>query len=430
MAFSLGLLAYRTVSNRLMGFAERKLQARLEAGKEDPDRVSERRGEASQPRPEGMLIWFHAASVGESLSLLLLIDQILDEFPDLNVLVTTGTRSSAELLGARLPAQIIHQFVPLDVGPYVTRFLDHWKPDVAIWTESELWPNLITQTAARGTKMMLLNARMSRVSHDRWRWLPSASKAVLRRFGSIFAQDEATAGYLRRLGARRDTLHVIGSLKESSGALPHDEAERLHFVDLLKTRPVWLAASTHPGEEEIAVEAHLAALKSAHRLLLILAPRHPERAPEITEMLRRRGLSVAIRSEGREPDPSTQVYLVDTLGEMGLWYRLAPATFLGGSLVNIGGHNPYEPAALGSAIIHGPYVTNAPDIYSRLDEAGAAIPVRNAKELGRAVIDTLEPHKAASYAHAAWEVTSSGAGATERALAEITDMLDALEVGA
>ncbi len=430
MGFSFGLQAYLTVSNRLMGFAERKLQTRLEEGKEDPDRVGERRGLASQDRPKGVLVWFHAASVGESLSLLLLIDQILDEFPDLNILVTTGTRTSAEVLEARLPAQIIHQFVPLDVGPYVQRFLDHWKPDVAIWTESELWPTLITQTAARGTKMMLLNARMSRTSHDRWRWLPSAAKAVLARFSCIFAQDEATAKFLRRLGAKRDTLHVIGSLKESSGALPHDESERLHFVELLKTRPVWLAASTHPGEEEIAADAHLTALKSAHRLLLILAPRHPDRAPEIAEMLRKRGLSVAVRSEGREPDPSTQVYLVDTLGEMGLWYRLAPATFLGGSLVNIGGHNPYEPAALGSAIIHGPHVANAPDIYSRLDEADAAVQVRNAKELGRAVIETLEPHKAAALAHAAWEVTSSGAGATERALAEITEMIDALEVTA
>lgn len=414
----------------MTGFAERKLQARLEAGKEDPVRVGERRGEASQPRPKGVVIWFHAASVGESLSLLLLIDQLLDDFPDLNVLVTTGTRTSAEVLEARLPAQIIHQFVPLDVGPYVHRFLEHWKPDVAVWTESELWPNLITQTAARGTKMMLLNARMSKTSHDRWRWLPSAAKAILRRFGCIFAQDEATALYLRRLGAKRDTLHVIGSLKESSGALPHDEAERQRFVDMLKTRPVWLAASTHAGEEKIAAEAHVMALKSSHRLLLILAPRHPDRAPQIAEMLRGEGLNVAIRSEGREPDPSTQVYLVDTLGEMGLWYRLAPATFLGGSLVNIGGHNPYEPAALGSAIIHGPFVTNAPDIYSRLDEAGAAIAVCNADELGKAIIDTLEPHKAAALAHAAWEVTSSGAGATERALSEITEMLDALEVGA
>lgn len=427
MAFSLGLQTYLTVSNRLMGFAERKLQARLEAGKEDPERVGERRGEASVPRPKGLLVWFHAASVGESLSLLLLIEQMLDEFPDLNVLVTTGTRSSAEVLEARLPGEIIHQFVPLDVGPFVRRFLDHWQPDLAIWTESELWPNLITQTARRGTQMVLLNARMSKVSHDRWRWLPNAAKGVLRQFSCIFAQDASTATFLRRLGAKRETLHVIGSLKESSGALPHDEAERLHFAGLLKTRPVWLAASTHPGEEEIAADAHVMALKTSHRLLLILAPRHPERAPQIAEMLRNRGLSVAIRSEGREPDPSTQVYLVDTLGEMGLWYRLAPATFLGGSMVDIGGHNPYEPAALGSAIIHGPFVTNAPDIYARLDEAEAAIKVRDYAELGRAVIDTLQPHHAAGLAHAAWEVTSSGAGATERALSEITEMIEALE---
>ena len=427
MGFSLGLTAYLAISDRLAGYANRKLEARLADGKEHPDRISERRGEASVPRPPGPLVWFHAASVGESLSLINLIEQILDDFPDLNVLMTTGTRTSADLIKTRLPPNTIHQFVPVDARPFVRKFLDHWQPDIAIWTESELWPSLIAETGRRGAKMLLLNARMSQASHDKWRWVPGISKALLRSFNQIFVQDEATARYLRRLGADRSRLEVTGSLKENSGALPHDETERARLADQFKTRPVWLAASTHEGEEGLVAQAHASATKASHRLLLILAPRHPERGPKIARDLRDAGWNVAVRSEGADPEPSTQIYLADTLGEMGLWFRLAPATFLGGSLVEIGGHNPFEPAALGSAIIHGPHVSSAAEIYTRLQEAGGACLVKDATELGKAVVTLLEPHKAAALAHAAWEVTSSGAGATERALAEITQMIDDVE---
>ncbi len=429
MAFSVGLSAYLLLSNQLDGWANRKLEARLAEGKEHPDRIAERRGEASQPRPPGTLLWFHAASVGESLSLLNLIEQILDDFPDLNVLMTTGTRTSADLIATRLPPQTVHQFVPLDARLFVTKFLDHWQPDIAIWTESELWPTLIAETHKRGTQMLLLNARMSKKSHDAWRWLPGISRAILRSFDEIFVQDQATARYLRRLGALRENVAVTGSLKEGSGALPHDEAERARLAEHFKTRPVWLAASTHPGEEALVAEAHTLAIRAAHRLLLIIAPRHPERGPEIAQDLKSAGWNVALRSEGDDPDPSTQIYIADTLGEMGLWYRLAPMTFLGGSLVDIGGHNPFEPAALGSAIIHGPHVTSAAEIYARLNEADAALQISDGKSLGQAVISLLEPHKPASLAHAAWEVTSSGAGATERAFEKISAMIDAAEAG-
>ncbi len=427
MAFSIGLAAYLAVSNRLVGFANRKLEARLAEGKEHPDRIAERRGEASLPRPKGTLVWFHAASVGESLSLLNLIEQMLDDFPDLNVLMTTGTRTSADLIQTRLPPQTIHQFVPLDARPFVRKFLAHWQPDIAIWTESELWPALIAETKKRGTPMLLLNARMSEKSHKKWRWLPGAARVLLGSFDRIFVQDETTANYFRKLRVQGDKIEVTGSLKESGGALPHNEAERLRLSDQLKTRPVWLAASTHEGEEELAAIAHAQAIKASHRLLLILAPRHPERGPDIAAMLRDRGWNVSVRSEGADPEPATQIYLADTLGEMGLWYRVAPVTFLGGSLVEIGGHNPYEPAALGSAIVHGPHVASAEEIYDRLDTSAAAKQVVTAEQLGEVIVELLEPHRAAALAHAAWEVTSSGAGATDRALAEITEMIDHVE---
>ncbi|MEM7472865.1 MAG: 3-deoxy-D-manno-octulosonic acid transferase [Pseudomonadota bacterium] len=428
MSLSPGLTLYLALSDRLHGFAERKLSDRLARDKEDAQRIDERRGIASQARPAGLLLWFHAASVGESLSLINLIEQIHDDFPNVNTLVTTGTRTSADLLETRLPPETIHQFVPLDLRLFVQRFLDHWQPDIAVWTESELWPSLITLTRQRGTEMFLLNARMSMKSHQNWRWLPGISRAVLRSFGKIFVQDDQTAFRLRRLGALRENLEVTGSLKAASGALPHDEAERQRLVEILKTRPVWLAASTHAGEEDAAAEAHRIALRTSHRLLLILAPRHPERAPEIAEKLRADGWNICVRSEGRDPDPSTQIFLADTMGEMGLWYRLAPVCFLGGSLAQIGGHNPFEPAALGSAILHGPHVDSAREIFSRLDEGMAARLVRSAAELGEEVVDLLEPNKAAKLAHAAWEVTSSGAGATERAFGHIADLIDSVEV--
>ncbi len=427
MGFSLGLAAYLAASNRMVGYANRKLDARLAEGKEHPDRIEERRGIASQPRPVGTLIWFHAASVGEALSLLNLIEQVLDDFPDLNVLLTTGTRTSADLIQTRLPPHTIHQFVPVDARPFVKAFLRHWKPDVAVWTESELWPSLIAETGRSGAKMLLLNARMSQKSHDKWRWIPGMAKALLRNFDQIHVQDEPTARYLRRLGAKRDTLEVTGSLKESSGALPHNETERARLAEQFKTRPVWLAASTHEGEEDLVAQAHDQATKASHRLLMILAPRHPERGPQIAQDLRNAGWNVAVRSEGADPEPATQIYLADTLGEMGLWYRLAPVTFLGGSLVDIGGHNPFEPAALGSAIVHGPYVHSAAEIYERLAQAGGAQQIADADALGKAIVDLLEPHRAAALAHAAWEVTSSGAGATERALSQLTAMIDDVE---
>lgn len=427
MGFSLGLSVYLMLSSRLEGVANRKLKKRLADGKEHPERIAERRGVASIPRPPGTLVWFHAASVGESLSLVNLIEQLLDDFPDLNVLMTTGTRTSADLIKTRLPQQTVHQFVPVDARPFVRKFLGHWKPDIAIWTESELWPTLIAETKRQGAQMLLLNARMSEKSHNAWRWIPGIARAILRSFDEIFVQDNATARYLRRLGAQREKVVVTGSLKESSGALPHDEAERARLAERFKTRPVWLAASTHPGEETMAAAAHSHAIKASHRLLLILAPRHPERGPEIARHLRDEGWNVALRSEGDDPEAATQIYVADTLGEMGLWYRLAPLTFLGGSLVEIGGHNPFEPAALGSAIIHGPHVKSASEIYTRLGEAEGAKQVADEAELGRVVVDLLEPHRAAALAHAAWEVTSSGAGATERALQKITDMIDDVE---
>ena len=424
MARSIGLGLYLMVSNHLSGYANRKLKRRLAEGKEHPDRIDERRGIASQPRPAGQLIWFHAASVGESLSLLDLITRLRDDDPGLNILITTGTQTSAELLSKRLPDGVIHQFVPVDARPFVRKFLDHWHPDIAVWTESELWPALIHETHARGTSMVLLNARISEKSLSSWKWARGMIKGLLGRFHLILAQDIQSNARLLKLGADPDRTSVNGSLKQSGGALPHNEIDRTTLAESLGSRPVWLAASTHPGEEELASQAHRIARGSAHKLMLIIAPRHPDRGPDIASMLRDEGWTVGLRSDGDEPDADTDIYVADTLGEMGLWYRLAPVSFLGGSLVEIGGHNPFEPAALGSAILHGPYVESAQEIYDMLTTAKAAREVNSPESLAHEVIDLLEPQNAAAMAHAAWEISSSGAEATENALAALQNLLD------
>lgn len=424
MRFSLALSAYLAFSARATRFAERKLASRLEEGKEDADRLDERRGIAGSARPEGEMVWFHAASVGESLSLLELIRRMIEERPDLHVLVTTGTVTSAQVMEARLPQGAFHQFVPVDVLPWVRRFLDHWKPNLAVWTESELWPALITETRARGIPMVIINARMSKTSHDRWRFLRGMARSLLERFDEAHVQDDLTAAYLRRLGLPGDRLHVTGTLKEGAAALPADEEERQLLASHLAGRPTWLAASTHEGEEEKILEAHRQVLKVNPRLLLILVPRHPHRGDEVKAQIEARGLRFARRSDGGLPDPDTSVYLADTMGELGLWYRLAPISFVGGSLEPVGGHNPFEPAALGSVILHGPYVSNFVDIFQRLTEARAARLVTSSDSLAEAVNDLLNPDRAAEMAHAAWEVCSAGAEVTDKALDMLFDYLD------
>lgn len=418
------LWLYLALARRAGPLGRRLLRRRTAAGKEDAARMGERMGLAGQPRPEGRLVWFHAASVGEAVSLLELLRRIEAGRPDLTCLVTTVTLTSAQLLAARLPPRVIHQFVPLDVGPWVARFLDHWRPALAVWTESELWPGMLTATHARGVPMVLINARISGRSFKRWRLAGRMAPALLARFDRILAQDDLAGEHFAMLGAPPERIEVTGSLKEGAAPLGHDERERARFARALAGRPVWLAASTHPGEEEIAAEAHAEARRKLPMLAMILAPRHPDRADDVAAMLRTRGLVVAQRSKAEPMAPETDVYLADTLGEMGLWYRIAPVSFIGGSLAEIGGHNPFEPALLGSAILHGPHVRNFADGYLRLGGAGAALPVRDAAGLAAALSATLAPDRSAAMAAAAWDAMSDGAEVTDRVLEVLGGYLD------
>lgn len=363
-------LGLSAVAGPLYRLAQRR---RLRQGKESADRAAERQGISAIPRTPGPLIWFHAASVGETLSILGLIERLLADRPNARVLVTSTTLTSAQLLATRLPDRAIHQFSPFDTPAAVRRFLDHWRPDLAIWIESELWPRLLQETYRRGVPMLLLNARVSDRTAARWRRWPRTARALLAPFRAILVQEAGTAALMRDLGVEAARLQVSGSLKEELPPPAADPADLDRMRRALGGRGCWLAASTHEGEEEPLLRAHdLAFGTGPEAPVLIIAPRHPERGPALAARLAEAGRAVALRSAGQLPDARTAIYIADTIGEMGLWYRLCNICFLGGSLARVGGHNPYEPILLDCAVIHGPHVFNFAGIYAKLAAAGAA----------------------------------------------------------
>jgi len=333
-------------------------------------RIAERRGSATRLRPDGPLIWFHGASVGETLSILPLVQVLRAERPDIHILVTSVTATSAEILAKRLPKDVIHQFAPIDTRAALRRFHTHWSPDLLVLVESEIWPQTIRSCRERDVPVVLLNARLSAKSLDNWRKLGSASRWLFSQFSLIIAQTAETAAKLEALGAPR--VRVGANLKAAAPPPPDDPVARRSLTDALNGRPVWLAASTHEGEEAAILDAHVT-LRAKHAdLCLILAPRHPNRASDIMQLARDRGLTVSRRSAGVAGVGA--VYLADTIGDMGLLYRLSPITLLAGSFVPVGGHNPWE-AACGTAILHGPLVANSQADYDKLDAAGGSIAV-------------------------------------------------------
>ena len=353
------------------------LRRRVRRGKEIADRLPERRGIEPSPRPAGRLIWIHAASVGETVSALPVLDAL--RAADGTVLVTTGTVNAARLLGQRCPAAeypgLVHRFVPLDVPRWVARFLDHWRPDAAAFLESELWPNMLAACVHRGVPLMLLNGRLSARSQAGWGRAPGFARRVVGAFDTVWAQSDADANRLRALGAR--AVRSPGNLKFAAAPLPADAAELARLGAVLDG-PRWLAASTHPGEEAIAATVHRRLLPEYPGLVTAIAPRHPERGAAVAAELgaRRRGA-------GEDPLPG-QVWVADGLGEMGLLYRLFPAVFVGKSLnADGGGQNPLEPARLGCALAAGPAMANQADAAAVLSQANALATV--ADEAGLAV---------------------------------------------
>lgn len=381
---SLALSLYRAATTLAEPLAGPILRGRAKRGKEDAARLSERLGHAGVARPEGPLVWLHAASVGESLSILPLVKRLRAERPDIAVLVTSGTVTSAELLAKRLPEGVIHQYAPVD-GPAVSRrFLDHWRPDLAVFVESELWPNLLLGAKARGAKLALLSARITEDSAAGWRKAPAAARKLLGAFDLILAQDRSSAARLQVLGG---AAAGVANLKLVGEPLEFDVHEHAVLRRAIGERPVVLAASTHPGEDEVIAAAGPA------DALLIVAPRHPSRGEAVAA-----GLGAPRRSLGETIAPETRVYVADTLGEMGLLYSLADVAVMGGSFApGIGGHNPLEPARLGVPVVSGPDVFNFAEVYEAMTAAGAAI-VTDAAGLPEALARALGRREAMSKA--------------------------------
>ena len=360
------------------------LAIRKAKGKEDLTRYPERMGYAGKPRPDGRLIWIDGASVGETLSALPLINKLSELYPAVRIMVTSGTLTSADLMAKRLPANAFHQFVPVDTPAAVKRFVDYWKPDAALWIESEFWPNLLSEIAAHKIPLILINGRVSDRSFERWRKFPAFCRELQGLFTKSFGQTDEDARRLRVLGAK--DAACVGNLKFAAGDLPYDADEFAKLEKQIANRPCWIAASTHEGEEEqLAFVQNALKTKNA---LMILAPRHPKRGDEIEKLLKPAGLIVARRSRGEDIAPDTAVYLADTIGEMGLFYRLAQIAFVGGSLVAFGGQNIIEPARLGKAVVCGKYMMNFKEIVAKAVAAGALTVVEDKKELAQ-TLDAL-----------------------------------------
>ena len=416
---------YRVATTALTPLLLAHLNWRRRRGKEDPRRFRERLGFPGRPRPPGPLVWMHAASVGEATSILALVERLLDQRPGIGVLVTTGTVASARLLEGRLPPDAHHQFVPIDLRHCVGRFLDHWHPDLAVWVESELWPNLVRETHARGIAMVLLNGRLSARSERRWRRLPGLIRPMLGAFTLVLAQDDEQATRFRRLGAA--TATSVGDLKAAAAMLPFDAAALGALHRAIGTRPLWLAASTHPGEETIAAEVHRRIVVRYPDLLTIIAPRHPGRGGAIAGELAALGLCVARRSRGEPITAATQIYLADTMGELGLFYRLAGIAFIGGSFAGKGGHNPFEAAQLDCAVLHGPDISNCAAMMTALQIADAAETVADAAGLAAAVTRLLaNPADRARRAVAAAAVAARGGQTLDRVVERLSPWLDRL----
>jgi len=379
----LRLKSYRLLTSALRPVAPTLIAYRARQGKEDASRRNERFGIASVSRPEGPLVWVHAASVGETNAVLPLITRLSQGRPHLKFVLTTGTVTSAQLAAQRLPPQAVHQYVPLDAVAYARRFLDHWRPDLVLFTESEIWPNLILETAARGIPVALVNARMSARSFKRWSGSTKLSQPVFGRFSAVLAQTENLARHFRALGAFGAIS--TGNLKIDSPPPPADPEKLAALRAALAGRPVFVAASTHEGEEVIVAAAHRQLAREIEGLCTIIAPRHPERGTGVTEQIKSMGLTVAQRSLGALPGARTDIYVADTIGELGTLYALSPVSLIGGSLIDRGGQNPIEAIGHGSAVLTGPHWQNFRDTYTTLLRHKGALEVRTPQDIATAV---------------------------------------------
>lgn len=372
---------YNTLVRTLYPMVIRRyIEKRKKMGKEDVKRFNERVGRPTKPRPDGRLIWLHGASVGESISMLPLINRLLEIYPDAHVMVTTGTTTSAEVMAKRLPERAFHQYLPIDNPVFAARFVRHWQPTIALWFESEFWPAMLSTIKRRNIPLILINGRISNKSFKRWQQFDFVIKEILDCFTACLGQSEEDAYRLRALGAK-DAM-CLGNLKYAGLPIPVDEEKKKEIQDEIGSRPVWLVSSTH-SDEESKIGRYLKELSAKHEgLLTIIAPRHPTRGVEIQNILKEKyQLKTALRSANEKITPETEVYIADTIGEMGIWYELCPIVFIGGSLIPHGGQNFMEPSRCRDAVIVGPHMHNFTDAMNRAKRADGIIQVDETVDL-------------------------------------------------
>ena len=365
----------------------RYIKKRKENGKEDIKRFNERIGRPSMKRPEGTLIWFHGASVGESLSMLPLIHKMLEIYPDAHIMVTTGTITSAELMAKRLPERAFHQYITIDNPLFTTRFIKYWRPDLVLWFESDLWPAMLSGIKRKNIPLILVNGRISNKSFKRWQQFDFISKELLGCFSLCLGQSEEDAYRLRVLGARESVC--LGNLKYAGLPLPIDRDKENEITSQINGRTVWRASSTHHNEEAKIARMHKRLKEKFPDLLTIIAPRHPHRGPEIMEAIHETGLTASLRSENGKITPQTDIYVANTVGELGIWYDIAPLVFIGGSLIPHGGQNFIEPSRVRDAVIVGPHMFNFTDAMNRAKKADAVIQVNDIEELEETITQLL-----------------------------------------
>lgn len=401
------LKLYQFLTEKSEPLLNKLLERRMRKGKEDAVRVSERRGIASRPRPGGHLVWVHAASVGEAQSALIVINNILASHKKLHILVTTGTKTSAELMEKNLPERSFHQYYPIDHPLWVEQFLSHWQPDLVLWMESELWPNMLCAIKNRNIPAALINARLSDKSYAGWVLLKGTARKILQTFTMILCQSERGVKRFKALGAN-DVIYT-DNIKYSAAPLPADKTALKDINAHFRGRPVWLFASTHAGEEELACRVHEYLKNSLPNILTVIVPRHPERGKQIYKTCKNFVLNTVLRGEDKAmPQPDTDIYIANTLGELGLFYRAVPVACIGRSFSNDGGggHNPIEAAQLNCAVLHGPNVQHLQDIYDQMADTFTATQCQNKQELTerlRALLsdqDELRTHQSRAIAFA------------------------------
>ncbi len=403
---------------------KRHMAKRAARGKEDSERINERFGLGNAPRPEGKLLWIHGASVGESVSALPLIERLRGDRPDLKILVTTGTVTSAQVMARRLPEGVIHQFAPIDTPTAVRGFFDHWRPDLGLIIESEFWPNLLLEARRRKVPLHLINGRMSPKSFQGWKRSGPVFRALLLSFDGIQAQSPEDQQHFQALGFEDCTSP--GNLKFAAPTLEADPEALEKLRAEIGDRPGWLLYSSHPGEELMAIEAHRQIAWKIPNLLTTIVPRHPERGPILAEELRANDMSVILRSKGKPLTAETEVYVADTLGELGLWFRLNRVAVIGGSLIPKGGQNPIEAARLGCALICGPHTGNFVRIVEDMIAAGALKRITGRIGTLATAIATLlrEPETAEEMGRAARSYAGDQNETLERIMALLAPPLD------